>query len=428
MVIIPVQFSVAVRNGIPCPPLTDKCGQAGAPVGIVIRADSASKLADPGRTAIKGVIASDAYLPANPAAGRPTPLWEYDIALADDIIADGETLTAADFEGCVCLNSIQAKWNDQRFAGPGVCPDLALETDGDGNLNVVCQDTILFTIPVAVSDGDVYVTGITINENTVALARSDGQTLSANLPSDKHVTSLAVDGNTLILEQSGGAPDFEVTLPSTGGGGGSGVTIGNGVSTSESALQAEFGAQAAAGVVARWTDNNGVARVSVGKSAAWTHLYAQQAVVGVVAPFTPNSRQTLSTTYTDIAGSSFSYTPKSANSRILYRFAFHMAGPTLNERPMAHFRLVSGGVAVANTTTTIYAGEYRLSGVYGSEDEFVIYEQALESWGQSARILKLQGRSNSETTDSKVHETFRTDGANVSQLVKATLTIFEFLV
>ena len=133
----------------------------------------------------------------------------------------------------------------------------------------------------------------------------------------------------------------------------------------------------------------------------------------------PTATQNATSTYADLDGSSISFTPVSASSKIIYRYVFYQA--TAGGNGLGHFKLLLDGTEQTESKFTAFVS---LSG-YG--EGFVGHEYLLDSWGTSAKTLKLQAREYDAANAVKFHETAYVDGAVSSVLVRAVLTITEIL-
>jgi hypothetical protein len=267
--------------------------------------------------------------------------------------------------------------------------------------------------------------------NVIRITLSDTTFVEVTLPTiPAAISDLTLDGSSLTLTLAAGDPitvDLS-DLPGLNGSSGA-VPVTNANDTVAEIEGAYSPEQKAAGLIVRWTDADGMPRISIANTGGWTHLMAQAGVMGTAKPFTPSAAQQLTTTYADIDGSSVTYTPKSANSVIVYRYAFQLAGGDTDDPVNASFRLVSNGNVVSGSVANFYGGV--TLAVPGSNyvplQQLAIYEQTLPSWGTTARTVKLQGREYNSSNEAKVHETNGAEGSATPLLVKATLTILEFL-
>jgi hypothetical protein len=135
----------------------------------------------------------------------------------------------------------------------------------------------------------------------------------------------------------------------------------------------------------------------------------------VPRPFDPSGAQSATTTYADIDGSSIVFTPVSASSKIIYKYYFQqslVAGVAIG-----HYRFLSDGVVQTESPRSIV----------DSRDIIVPFIYQLDSWGTSARTLKLQGREYTAGNEVRWHATYLMDGAISTVLVRANLEIIEYL-
>jgi hypothetical protein len=131
--------------------------------------------------------------------------------------------------------------------------------------------------------------------------------------------------------------------------------------------------------------------------------------------YDPSAAQALTTTYADVDGSDYSFTPVSASSTIVYKYSFQHSVVAANDG-YTYFRLLVDGTAETESeavmsmeTTNVFA------------QAFETYCYTIQSWGMSAKTIKMQGKENAAGVDVKLHETYP------GGLVRATLQITEYL-
>jgi hypothetical protein len=130
-----------------------------------------------------------------------------------------------------------------------------------------------------------------------------------------------------------------------------------------------------------------------------------------VQEYDPSAAQSLTTTFADVDGSDYVFTPVSSSSQILYRFSFHESVAASVDLSNSYQLMLDGVVETESIeqsfreTTNIFAhGRNHL-------------EYVVASWGTSAGTLKMQAK---EVAAAKLHANY--DGT----LVRATLTIIEY--
>ena len=135
--------------------------------------------------------------------------------------------------------------------------------------------------------------------------------------------------------------------------------------------------------------------------------------------------QNTTTTYTDISGSSISYTPPSGTKTVLYEFRF-MWG-YLDSAMGSLYHLLLDGTEVTNARYSQYnvglvgeEGYFRW--VFKIGDGAVAATGKVASWS-SAKIIKLQVRSDYSNYRCKLHETHFWDGSTASHLSKPTISV-----
>lgn len=371
---------------------------------------------------------------------KRTLTLEYDRNLTTRDLVDCDIVSFCAADTCIEAVLDGVKLTSEGDEGGETAPDKyvsgAAIVDGPGGskrLRLIYSDDsepILVTLPSEVTGSpSPYPVSFRIDEveggNELVLVLSDEEEVEILLPAavveGAYVSSVELIEGVLTFSVEGG-DDIEIELPS-GEAGSSGVLSSN--NATESAIEAEFTEGVAGGVIVRWTDANGIKRISFGNSGGWVHAFGNPPISGVARPFAPIAKQSLTTTYADIAGSSEPYTPLSeANgSIVVYEYSFQLASDDVAEEALAHVRLVVGGSVASgsmknfrSTSSTGYRG-----------DLFVTYRHAVPSWGKTERTMKLQGREYSSTGDTKVHEAVHVDGVATNGLVNAVLKIQEFL-
>lgn len=139
----------------------------------------------------------------------------------------------------------------------------------------------------------------------------------------------------------------------------------------------------------------------------------------VVQLHNPSAAQTLTTTHADVAGSDYAFTPVSASSNIVYRYSFAWSGD--GGAPIISLKLLVDGTLETESETSL-AGNATAAYSGG----FCNYEYLIQSWGTSAKTIKMQAREHSASYNSKLHEGHYWDGAVYNKLRRAVLTITEY--
>ena len=121
--------------------------------------------------------------------------------------------------------------------------------------------------------------------------------------------------------------------------------------------------------------------------------------------------QSLTTTHTDVTGSSITYTPPAGTTQVIYEFYFELA--YVDSNPNSHFKFFIDSDEVTDSRTTL-AANYREGREFfkwginiGGSAVTATGRQA--SWS-SAKTLKLQAREYGSSNESKLHETKHWDG------------------
>mgnify|MGYP006234422553 FL=1 len=136
--------------------------------------------------------------------------------------------------------------------------------------------------------------------------------------------------------------------------------------------------------------------------------------------------QNMTTTYTDITGSSITYTPPEGTKNVIYKFSF------LHDRhdssPLSHFRTYLNDDEIVYRRFSI-----GIPSSYGQITTHIVSFQcnasstnfntgALTSW-TTAKTIKMQGREYSSSNESKLHETHHFDGSGSDQFYAPSLEI-----
>tara|TARA_R100001463_G_scaffold29174_2_gene66475 strand:+ start:901 stop:1539 length:639 start_codon:yes stop_codon:yes gene_type:complete len=131
------------------------------------------------------------------------------------------------------------------------------------------------------------------------------------------------------------------------------------------------------------------------------------------------------TTYTDLTGSSITYTPPAGTKTVIYKFHF-MCSKVGDGHQFGHFRFYIDSDEVTKAFLT-YAAE-DIEGMVAFEWPIRIGGTAdtttgrVASWS-SGKTLKLKFRDYSSSGDSKAHETTTTDGTNDDTFVMPRIGI-----
>ena len=139
-----------------------------------------------------------------------------------------------------------------------------------------------------------------------------------------------------------------------------------------------------------------------------------------------SAKQSLTTTHTDVTGSSMNYTPPSGTTRVEYDFNFFVSRDAVVSSSICHFKFVLDGVDVNHSRTTYRTTnmEHRQSfkwvvNIGGATNTSV---GRLSSW-TSGKIMKLQAREYNNSHLGKIHETVHWDGGGGNILSIPNLTI-----
>lgn len=131
--------------------------------------------------------------------------------------------------------------------------------------------------------------------------------------------------------------------------------------------------------------------------------------------YDPSAAQTLTTTFADVNGSDYSFTPVSGSSVLLYRLSFQHSVTAANDGNTNFQLLVDGSVE----TESICAMSMETTNIFSQQ--FENYRYTIQSWGTSAKTVKMQAKENAAGVDVKLHATY------AGELVRATLQITEYL-
>lgn len=141
----------------------------------------------------------------------------------------------------------------------------------------------------------------------------------------------------------------------------------------------------------------------------------------VVQQYNPSAAQAMTTTFADVDGSSYTFTPVSASSTIVYTYKFQI-GPVAHAWHL-HAHLMVDGVVESESETGYACGD---KGVLAGHI-YADYTYAIQSWGTTAKQMKLQGMEYSGVYACKLHETEQWAGAATPKLRRAVLTITEYI-
>jgi DnaJ-class molecular chaperone len=136
--------------------------------------------------------------------------------------------------------------------------------------------------------------------------------------------------------------------------------------------------------------------------------------------------QNMTTTYTDITGSSITYTPPEGTKNVVYKFSFLHDRHDTN--PLSHFRTYldddeiiyrrfSIGMPSSYGQMTTHVATFQCN---ASATDF--NTGALTSW-TTAKTIKMQGREWGSSNESKLHETHHFDGSTSDQFYAPSLEI-----
>jgi len=130
--------------------------------------------------------------------------------------------------------------------------------------------------------------------------------------------------------------------------------------------------------------------------------------------------QTLTSTHTDITGSSIAYTPPSGTTQVIYRFSFHWSRAG-DDNTRGHFKLFIDSDEVTNARLNSggganYGGEGQVHFEWGINigGSAVTATGRQASWS-SSKTLKIQGREYEGAIEQKLHQTYYWDGAASNQ-------------
>lgn len=137
----------------------------------------------------------------------------------------------------------------------------------------------------------------------------------------------------------------------------------------------------------------------------------------VVQRHDPSAAQNGTTTYADLDGSSISFTPVNASSKILYRYTFYQGN--VSGAGVGSFKLLLDGSEQTESKHSIF------DATAGIGEGYRTFEYLLDSWGTTAKTLKMQAREYLASNEVKWHGTMYVDGAATNLLVRAVLTITE---
>jgi len=136
--------------------------------------------------------------------------------------------------------------------------------------------------------------------------------------------------------------------------------------------------------------------------------------------------QNMTTTYTDITGSSITYTPPEGTKNVVYKFSFlhdrHDTNPLTSFRTYLDddeiiYRRFSVGMPSSYGQMTTHVASFQCN---ASSIDF--NTGALTSW-TTAKTIKMQGREHGSSNESKLHETHHFDGSTSDQFYAPSLEI-----
>ena len=125
--------------------------------------------------------------------------------------------------------------------------------------------------------------------------------------------------------------------------------------------------------------------------------------------------QNLTTSYADVTGSSFTYTPPSDATRVSYHLSLHFA--RADDYPLAHFKFFIDSDEATTVRRNVYGNNLRhfvefnyLIEIGGSADTTL---PRLASW-TSNKTMKLQAREFSGSYEAALHTLGEWDGGSAS--------------
>lgn len=139
-------------------------------------------------------------------------------------------------------------------------------------------------------------------------------------------------------------------------------------------------------------------------------------IQAVVREYNPSAKQALTTSYADVNGSDYSFTPVSATSTIVYTYKFQIAQDNADTIFSVSTKLQVDGVDETESAT-VHAGGDLGGGLAGYD--FVDYTYAIQSWGTTAKTIKMRAKENQTNTETALHST-------TVEHRRAVLTITEY--
>ena len=124
------------------------------------------------------------------------------------------------------------------------------------------------------------------------------------------------------------------------------------------------------------------------------------------------------TSYSDLAGSSLTYTPPTGTTLVIYEYAFQQCRQ--DSHAIGHYKFNIGGLGVVTNSYFSISANSQLEDIIhfkfpinigGSESATT---GQLASWG-SSRVLKLEGRRYGGSNAQYIHTTEYSDGAGVAR-------------
>ena len=136
--------------------------------------------------------------------------------------------------------------------------------------------------------------------------------------------------------------------------------------------------------------------------------------------------QQLTGTFTDITGSSITYTPPSGTQLVIYKFCFHSSMDADTE-PVFHAKLLLDG---AEVTRARYSHSSQKDGRNTIEWPFQIGGSADADTGKvaaggwtSSKTIKIQAKEYHSDNEAELHNTYQWDGSIAAHLVLPTISI-----
>ena len=124
-----------------------------------------------------------------------------------------------------------------------------------------------------------------------------------------------------------------------------------------------------------------------------------------------DDEQIMTQTYTDITGSSITYTPPSGTTQVIYEFNF--VGGRGDDHPITHVKFYIDSDEVTDARTTHAAdslqGHFHFKWGINIGGSAVTATGRQSSWS-SSKTLKMQGREYGSSNQSRLHNTYHWDG------------------